>query len=371
MQVNNVNGKGSMHVLLALVRYVAVAVCAISLLLFLASAALGGFRIKFSWMVLSCRTPEHVLNVAVVTGAIAAWLTARQRRGQAFSEDGLSGDSPFSTFAWVRVGIASLLVLAALLCRSGYLSYFRLLVRMNDYVYPPLWLSGALYAIVGLGVLGLWLGSRRAVDSVYPRVMLALFTLSPIAFYVSESIAIAFGIVVVLWFLLDWLLDRRFPEVRLWTLMVGLIPAVLVFGIAMHEYGTGWAPPRITGQWNARLAVMPMTSVIALIGLVWVIRRRGGVPHLKSAVVLAMAGGMTFAGTRGLLGDAGAVALVPLSVVLIGQGAEWLLSNRWSSRYVILKNVALIALAGLVIGTARKGLDKTICPPGYRYEETQ
>jgi hypothetical protein len=345
-------------------RAILTATCIVGLLLFLVSAFLGGFRIDFGSTVLSCRTPERPLVLAIISGLLVAWMD--RRKDLQVKEE----RQTLSLAGWWCVGAVSALTLFLLWSRSGYLSYYRLLVRLNDYIYPHLWLSTALYMAVGLGVLGLWVASRKAKQAVASMVALALFLFSPLGFYMSRSIVVAYGVAVVFWLSMNWLLDRRHGFPKTWILMVGLLPVVAATICAMHVYGSGWAFSRISDRCSERLVVMPMVGVLAIIGMAGGFARRGRVPGFKGASVLALVGGCTLAGSRGELGDVGAVALVPLFVILVGQGAELITGNRWVARNAILRNIALIAIIGMIIGTAKHNLETTICPPGYRYENS-
>lgn len=342
-------------------RKIFTALCIVGLLLFLVSAFLGRFRLVLGSVVLSCRVPEKPLLLAIFFGLLVALLNRRKDDQDEEGQRGMSGSG------WAAAGVASLATLFLLWSRSGYLSYYRYLIKLNDFVYPPLWLSTALYLSVGAGALVLWVKSRQSTQAVASSVGLALFVISPIAFYISNSIVVAFSITVASWLLINQLLDRQVGAPNIKVLLACLLPLATATILAIQFYGQGWSFERINDHWGDRLAPMPMLGVLAVIGIAGTIKLRGNIPGLKGACVLALVAGLPLAGSPGELGDAGAVGLVPLMLVLVGQGSELILRNRRVTRSVILKNLFLIAIIGMIIGTARLNLSNTICPPGYRY----
>lgn len=344
-------------------RSIAAALCLLGIIMFLASSVLGGFRIDLGFVVLSCRVAEKPLLLAVITGLILAWLDRKE-------------GAPLETLPqrvsrpeWIAAGVTTLITLIFIWSRAGYLSYYRLLVRLNDYVYPPLWLNTIMHLVVGAGSAAIWLSLKKTSKPVASIVTLALFSISHLAFYLGKNITLAYGLMISSWILLNWRLKKPLTIQRHWLLIAGMASLTII--LLVTYYGPGWSLERLYHHWNSRFAVMPVFWVVTATGCIQALKQKGAIDGLQGAAALALAAGLPLAGTPGELGDSGAVFLVPIIVVLAAEGAQLIANNRFTARSPALRNVCIIAIIGMVIGTARLNLAKTVCPPGYRYQTLQ
>lgn len=334
--------------------------------LFLFSSTYHGFQLATPLGVLRCREAYKLLWDAVLFWAVWTGLCrlCGCLEGRDTAESALSPRQELSPHEerWVTAFITVLNFLLWL--RFLYRTYERYLLGLSDRLTIPFWHIHLLFAAVAVGSLCLWHGLRRSHGAMAGFVGSVVFALSPMAFYVSDTMVFGYVLLVAGWLALSGAV--RLPLTRAVRFALGaaaLLGIVLTIGY-LHRTGRGWGVGRLYTQFVTRSAP-GLTGILAAVGLAGWMLFRGETCALLRAALVPAAGGLALAGSRQVVGDVGALLLLPAAAVLTGMGVDLLFNRALFARRVLSRNVLVILLAGVLFGVAKDGIDRGIRPPAY------
>lgn len=320
---------------------------------FLVSAAYGGFRVQTPFGLISCTEPSRLLGLTAVL--LLAWALVRRRGEGEWAAVPLSGQEA----RWVPV---FLLILSGLLwLRFLYRSYERYLLGLSPQPLP-FWQTHLIFASVAPACLFFWHDVRRRGGNLAALTGAVMLAFAPCAFYVSRTTAVAFLAALAAWVVLTILL-RAAPSKKTacsWGLAALAIVAVGV--VVLHRTEWGWGGNRVWDQILGR-AAPGLTGWLAVAGLTSLLLGMQTEGVLRAALVLAPFG-LALAGARGAGGEVGAVLLAPLAAVLSATGVAFLLDKTAAGRTAFGRNILVLLLAGILLGVAKQGIDHGVWPPG-------
>ncbi len=190
------------------------------------------------------------------------------------------------------------------------------------------------------------------------------------AFYVSPTTACGYAVLVAVW--IAGTAAARFVTTR--AARRGLAFAVAVTVAVVMAWvlatGKGWGGARVTDRFVTRCAP-DLSAWLSLAGLIaWRVTRGRSRPYLPVTLALA-ATGVAVAGARELIGDVGALMLLPCAVVAAGVGAAFLWRNTPLGRTPLGRNLLVVLVIGILMGTAKAGIDRGIRGPSYALDRSE
>ena len=344
---------------------------------FLFASAYGDFRLIATWGTVGGQHRWGFLGGAILCWAL--WEGARRRgeRGQdsipsaTAAEAGalpLKGQDRAAPGAGLtrrgeRVLAFWLLILNAALWLHGlYRSYECILTKQSDSPAVPFWQIHVLYGSVALGTHGLWRWLKPSAGRLAAALAAAVFALSPTCFSVTPGTVGAYFASVAALLALSALCGRY--GCRNGRVVAGgaALVAVAVAALILHSVHKGWALNRLLDQLRAHGAPGLIGPLAAVGAVGWILLRRPLAPGLLAAGLLGLLG-LVFGGARGETGTAGVVLLLPLAAILTATGLAFLRTRTGLVRTPLGRNLALIAMLGLLLGALREGVSKPVQPP--------
>jgi len=249
--------------------------------------------------------------------------------------------------------------------RSCYLSCVILLDGATA-PFPPLWANHLLYGASLAVVAAARRGMRRSGE-LASFIAAGLCAAAPLHGSVSVETGVAFAATAALWWL--FIIMGGAGENRRRDLALACL--ALAFALAAaREFNNlhlrwSWEQLRFRLIWSVeRQAGL---GVVAGFGL-WSLWRERKTPHgerLGAALLFVI--GASFAGVvrERALGEAGAVLTVPFAAVATGLGARFILRAVPVERGFLPRNIAIIAIAGLLAAEARSVLGRGPAPPEH------
>lgn len=319
----------------------------------------GGFRLRTSWGMVSCTNFDTVfwvcVGMTVVAGGVSRAVGAMPQAGAA---PGVSVSRAGRNCLMLSIG----LVHAGFWVRSCYISYHAHLLDPSAQVFPPLWVSGIVYAAMTCCSVAIWVVARRRLSDTERALGVLLVAVLPLMLYVSVWVALAYAATLVVWGVgacLSRAMTRFRRVAALW-----IAPGVMVAAaVVLHVVGAGWAGNRVAPRMAARM--FPLWSVLLVVACgLWGARSRGLLrAHTVVGAFAAAALGVALLGIELPHGELGVVFAVPLTAILAGCGATQLqdLGRRVSGVYG--RNIAVVLTVALVIATVRAGLQRSVEPP--------
>lgn len=333
--------------------------------LFVFSSAVRGFQLETPCGVLHCREAIKLLWNALVCWGVWTGLTAlRERLGAGTSRTAPARIDPLSTgeTRWM----AFLLVVANVLVwvRFMYRSYARYVVGTAHHPTIPFGQIHLLSASALVASLFLWGRLRKTEGAVAAFTASALFALSPMAFYVSDTMAAGYALLAAGWILLS-LAPPWKPSAGASALAAAACLAFLAaLGWWLHDAGLGWGGARVWTQLTTR-TLPDLWWVPAIVGLAVVLWPGGRASGVLRAAVWPALVGLVFAGSREVAGDIGALLLLPAGATLAGAGTAFLFNASPLSRTALGRNVVVLLVVGMFLGAAKTGVDRGARAPGY------
>jgi len=310
------------------------------------------------------RSANEFLVLMLVSAFCAALLSKRK---------GAAGGVPAAAAAMeLKAGESFLLVVLPLAAvavfwlRSCYLSAVILLDGARA-AFPPLWASHLVYGASLAVVAAAGKGMRRSSGTLASFTAACLCATAPLHGYVSVEAAVAFAAAGALWWLFILLGGVRTDRRRDIALACLFIVLALAAAREVDHLRLRWSWEQLRSRLTWSVVRQPGLGVVAGFGL-WALWRERKTPHAERlGAALLFVAGAAMAGVvkDRALGEAGAILMVPFAAVATGLGARQILTAMPLNYGFLPRNVAIVAIAGLLAAEARTAIGRGPAPPEH------